>query len=67
MITQWRKGAKDPSANGAKAISVSFAAMAPFFAMLRFASTKTFPPASNNWGYFGNFEIDKLIADARNR
>jgi len=45
---------------------VTFAAMDPFFGMVRFTSTKTFPPVSNNWGYFGNDEFDKLIADARN-
>ncbi|MCE2656716.1 MAG: ABC transporter substrate-binding protein [Rubrivivax sp.] len=65
LFTNWRKGAKDPSANGANAINVSFATMDPFFAMVRFTSTKTFPPVSNNWGYFGNPEFDKLIADAR--
>ncbi len=65
LFTNWRKGAKDPSANGANAINVSFAAMDPFFAMVRFTSTKAFPPVSNNWGYFGNDEFDKLIADAR--
>jgi peptide/nickel transport system substrate-binding protein len=65
LFTNWRKGAKDPSANGANATNVSFAAMDPFFAMVRFTSTKTFPPVSNNWGYFGNDEFDKLIADAR--
>jgi ABC-type transport system substrate-binding protein len=66
LFTNWRKGAKDPSANGANAINVSYAAMDPFFAMVRFTSTKTFPPVSNNWGYFGNDEFDKLIATARN-
>ncbi|MGL5003773.1 MAG: ABC transporter substrate-binding protein, partial [Casimicrobium sp.] len=65
LFTNWRKGAKDPSANGSHAINVSFAAMDPFFAMVRFTSTKAFPPTSNNWGYFGNAEFDKLIADAR--
>ncbi|MCE2969173.1 MAG: ABC transporter substrate-binding protein [Burkholderiales bacterium] len=65
LFTNWRKGAKDPSANGSNAINVSFSAMDPFFAMVRFTSTKTFPPVSNNWGYFGNAEFDKLIADAR--
>jgi len=65
LFTNWRKGAKDPSANGANAINVSYAAMDPFFAMVRFTSTKAFPPVSNNWGYFGNDEFDKLIADAR--
>jgi peptide/nickel transport system substrate-binding protein len=65
LFTNWRKGAKDPSANGSNATNVSFAAMDPFFAMVRFTSTKAFPPVSNNWGYFGNDEFDKLIADAR--
>jgi ABC-type transport system substrate-binding protein len=58
-------GAKDPSARGANAINVTYAAMDPFFGMVRFTSTKTFPPVSNNWGYFGNEEIDKLVTDAR--
>ncbi|KAA2236097.1 ABC transporter substrate-binding protein [Salinarimonas soli] len=65
LFTNWRQGAKDPSARGANAINVSFAAMDPFFAMVRFTSTKTFPPVSNNWGYFGNAEFDELIASAR--
>jgi peptide/nickel transport system substrate-binding protein len=65
LFTNWRKGAKDPSANGANAINVSYAAMDPFFAMVRFTSTGAFPPVSNNWGYFGNPEFDKLISDAR--
>ena len=65
LFNNWRKGAKDPSANGANATNVSFAAMDPFFAMVRFVSTKTFPPVSNNWGYYGNETVDKLVADAR--
>ena len=65
LFTNWRKGAKDESARGSHAINVTFAAMDPFFAMVRFLSTKTFPPVSNNWGYFGNAEFDELIAKAR--
>ena len=65
LFTNWRQGTKHPSANGTNAINVSYAAMDPFFAMVRFTSTKTFPPVSNNWGYFGNAEFDKLIEDAR--
>ncbi len=65
LFTNWREGSKDPKARGAHATNVTFAAMDPFFAMVRFTSTKTFPPVSNNWGYFGNAEFDKLIADAR--
>jgi ABC-type transport system substrate-binding protein len=65
LFTNWREGAKDPKARGAHATNVTFAAMDPFFAMVRFTSTKTFPPVSNNWGYFGNAEFDDLIAKAR--
>ncbi len=65
LFTNWRQGAKDQSARGANAINVTYAAMDPFFGMVRFTSTKTFPPVSNNWGYFGSEEFDKLIADAR--
>jgi peptide/nickel transport system substrate-binding protein len=65
LFTNWRQGAKDASARGSHAINVSYAAMDPFFGMVRFTSTKTFPPVSNNWGFFGNDEFDKLIADAR--
>ena len=65
LFTNWRKGAKDESARGAHAINVSFASMDPFFAMVRFTSTKTFPPVSNNWGHFGNAEFDRLIETAR--
>lgn len=65
VFTNWRRGANDETANGAHAINVSFATMDPFFAMVRFTSTGTFPPVSNNWGLFGNDEFDALIADAR--
>ncbi|WP_245513245.1 ABC transporter substrate-binding protein [Enterovirga rhinocerotis] len=65
LFNSWRLGAKDPAARGSHATNVSFASMDPFFGMVRFSSTKAFPPVSNNWGYYGNAEIDKLIADAR--
>ena len=65
LFTNWRRGAKDASANGANAVNVAAATMDPFFAMVRFVSTKTFPPVSNNWGYYGSPEVDKLVADAR--
>jgi ABC-type transport system substrate-binding protein len=65
LFTNWREGARHANARGAHATNVTFAAMDPFFAMVRFVSTQTFPPVSNNWGFFGNAEFDKLIADAR--
>ena len=65
LITNWRAGSKDPTSRGAHATNVSFAAMDPFFAMVRFTSSKTVPPVSNNWGYFVSAEMDELIAKAR--
>jgi ABC-type transport system substrate-binding protein len=65
VFTNWREGAKHANARGAHAINVSFAAMDPFFAMVRFVSTSAFPPVSNNWGFFGNDEFDGLVRAAR--
>lgn len=65
LFTNWRAGAKDPTSRGAHATNVTFAAMDPFFAMVRFASSKTVPPTSNNWGYYTHPEVDALIATAR--
>lgn len=65
LFTNWRKGAKDSSANGANAINVSFSAMDPFFGMVRFSSKGTFPPVSNNWGYYNSPEVEALVTKAR--
>lgn len=65
LFTNWREGAKDPKSRGAHATNVTYAAMDPFFAMVRFASSKTLPPVSNNWGYYTSPEMDELIARAR--
>jgi peptide/nickel transport system substrate-binding protein len=65
VFTNWREGAKDPKARGANAINVTFATMDPFFAMVRFVSSKTLPPVSNNWGHFTTPEFDDLISKAR--
>lgn len=66
LFSSWRLGAKDPSAQGADAINVSAAVMDPFFGMMRFASEKTFPPVSTNWGFFTTPKIEALISQARN-
>ncbi len=65
LFTNWREGAKDPKSRGAHATNVTFSAMDPFFAMVRFVSSKTVPPVSNNWGFYINAEMDELIARAR--
>ncbi|MBA1275365.1 ABC transporter substrate-binding protein [Stutzerimonas azotifigens] len=66
LFTNWRLGAKDPAAQGANAINVSAAVMDPYFGMVRFASSKAFPPVSNNWGFFSDPKLDALIEKARN-
>ena len=65
VFTNWREGARSPNARGANATNVTFAAMDPFFAMVRFVATAAQPPVSNNWGYFSSPEFDALIATAR--
>lgn len=65
LFTNWRRGAKDPTANGANALNVSFSAMDPFFGLVRFSSSGAFPPVSNNWGFYGGPEVDKLVVNAR--
>jgi peptide/nickel transport system substrate-binding protein len=66
LFTNWRNGCQHASARGAHATNVSFAAMDPFFAMVRFWDSKMAPPVSNNWGHFNDPRFDALIAEARN-
>jgi len=65
LFTNWRRGAKDDTARGAHAINVTYAAMDPFFAMVRFLDSKMAPPVSNNWGFINDPEYDKLVAAVR--
>lgn len=60
LFTNWRLGAKDPSAQGVNAINVSAAVTDPYFGMIRFATEKAFPPTATNWGYFTTPETEKL-------
>lgn len=65
LFTNWRRGVKDPSANGANATNVTYAAMDPFFALVRFLQSSMAPPVSNNWGYINNPKFDELVKKAR--
>ena len=65
LFTNWRRGAKDPSANGAHATNVTYAAMDPFFAMVRFLQSTMAPPTSNNWGFINDPKFDELVKKAR--
>ncbi|MCT9812993.1 ABC transporter substrate-binding protein [Acidovorax sp. Be4] len=65
LFSGWRLGAKDAGANKASATNVTAATMDPFFAMVRFVSTKAFPPVSNNWGFYSNKQVDTVVDKAR--
>jgi len=65
LLTNWRRGAKDASANGSNAVNVTYAAMDPFFALVRFLQSSMAPPVSNNWGYVSNPKFDELVTKAR--
>jgi len=65
LFTNWRRGAKDPSANGANATNVTYSAMDPFFSLVRFLQSSMAPPVSNNWGYISNPKFDELVTKAR--
>src|SRR6187200_1805681 len=65
LFTNWRRGAKDPTANGANATNVTYAAMDPFFALVRFLQSSMAPPTSNNWGFINNPKFDELVTKAR--
>ena len=66
LFTNWRQGCQAASARGAHATNVSFAAMDPFFAMVRFWDSRMAPPVSNNWGHFSDPRFDAMIREARN-
>jgi peptide/nickel transport system substrate-binding protein len=65
LFTNWRRGVKDPSANGADATNVTYAAMDPYFALVRFLQSSMAPPISNNWGFINNLKFDALVTKAR--
>jgi peptide/nickel transport system substrate-binding protein len=65
LITNWRRGAKDASANGSNAVNVTYAAMDPFFALVRFLQSSMAPPVSNNWGFINEPKYDELVTKAR--
>ena len=62
LFTNWRLGARDPSAKGIDAINVSAAVNDPYFGLIRFSTAKAFPPVATNWGYFATPETEKLAA-----
>ncbi len=65
LFTNWRRGVKDPSANGSNAINVTSSTVDPLFALVRFLQSGMAPPVSNNWGFINNPKFDELAKKAR--
>ncbi len=61
LLAIWRDGSRAPSNRGISAINISFTAIDPFTALIRFLRSDLVPPAGNNWGYFADADYDALI------
>ncbi|WP_240046685.1 ABC transporter substrate-binding protein [Paracraurococcus ruber] len=61
LLSIWRDGWKAPSNRGITGINISFTAIDPFTALIRFLRSDLAPPAGNNWGGFANPDYDALI------
>ncbi|MBX6374601.1 MAG: ABC transporter substrate-binding protein [Acetobacteraceae bacterium] len=66
LVVNWRQGCTHASARGSNMINVSFAAMDPFFGMIRFWDSHMAPPVSNNWGFFNDPRFDEMSRAVRN-
>ena len=65
LFTNWRRGASDPSANGANAINVSYPVIDPT-TIARLLQKSMVAPKGINWGSINNSKFDELIAKAKN-
>ncbi len=63
LFDNWRQGADHPDSRGAHGTNITFATHDPFVAMVRFIYSESAPPASLNWGYYSNPEVDELIEE----
>ena len=58
--TAWRKGAADPSLKGITASNIAYVTSDPFYALLRFYSSRQVAPVGVNWSGYKNAEVDAL-------
>ena len=58
--TAWRKGAADPSLKGITASNIAYVTSDPFYALLRFYSSKQVAPVGVNWSGYKNADVDTL-------
>jgi ABC-type transport system substrate-binding protein len=66
LLGIWRDGARAPSNRGISAINISYAALDPFTALVRFLKSDMVPPAANNWGYFSDPWYDDIMTRVYN-
>ena len=60
--TAWRKGAADPTLKGISASNIAYVTSDPFYALIRFYSSKQIAPVGVNWSGYANPEVDALCA-----
>ena len=58
--TVWRKGAADASLKGITASNIAYVTSDPFYALIRFYSSKQVAPVGVNWSGYANPEVDAL-------
>lgn len=58
--TAWRKGAADPSLKGITASNIAYVTSDPFYALIRFYSSRQIAPVGVNWSGYRNPEVDAL-------
>lgn len=66
LVAAWRAGVKDPANRGAVAMNYSYFIQDPFTAFVRHVQSELVAPRGTNWGYYGEKEMDALLAAARN-
>ena len=66
LVAAWRAGVKDPANRGAVAMNYSYFIQDPFTAFVRHVQSDLVAPRGTNWGYYGEKEMDAMLAAARN-
>ena len=62
--TAWRRGAADPTLRGIHAGNIAYVTSDPFYAIIRFYSSRQIAPVGVNWSHYSNPEVDRLCDQA---
>jgi len=65
LLDLWRAGAKSPQVKGANGVNVSYNTQDPYSTFTRFLRSDLSAPAGVNFGYYGDPEMDKMLAQAQ--